>query len=453
MPASLHGAPGSPQRRRIGDFDMPLNRITSCILLGLALLWSAAAIGQTILTADGQTAAYTQVQNVLGAPPETPDCSHPSFGPHITEALDTTLGKSVFVFHIHVTPDNDRCVNFDRQRLEIKTDGSSADALKGFLNDSVTYRWKFKLDAGFQPSSNFTHIHQIKAGDGDSGAPIITLTPRKGSPNIIQVIHSTGSSGGTSLGTVTSTALAPFLGTWVEAVERVTYSHTGSYSLVLTRISDGATLLTYSNNNIDLWRVGTTFSRPKWGIYRSLLSQADLRDEDVRFDRFCIAKAPADCASDQRICVTPPTDGAWHITAFSSKSGTFTAQFDATPSISPISAAVGLSHGAQTAFSGFANLVIFTTSGTIQARNGSSYAPASGIPSAAGITYHFRLVVNVPAHTYSIFVTPSGGSEITVGTNFAFRTEQNTVSSLDHWGGLVNTSLGGTLTVCNFKVQ
>ncbi len=437
------------------DITVRQNLKTKYVLLFLALSWSTSALlGQTILTADGTTAAYTQVQNALGAPPETPDCSHPAFGPHITEAMDTSLGKSVFVFHMHVTPDNDRCVNFDRQRLEIKTDGSSPDALKGFLNDSVTYRWKFKLDAGFQPSSNFTHIHQIKAGDGDSGAPIITLTPRKGSPNIIQLIHSTGSSGGTSLGVVTSTALAPFLGTWVEAVERVTYSHTGSYSIVLTRISDGATLLTYSNNNIDLWRVGTTFSRPKWGIYRSLLSQADLRDEDVRFDRFCIAKAPADCVSDQRTCVTPPTDGAWHNTAFSpAKTGTFTATFDATPSISPISAAVGLSHGTQAAFSGFANLAIFTTSGTIQARNGSAYAAASTIPSAAGVTYHFRLAVNVPAHTYSIFVTPSGGTELTVGSNFAFRAEQNTVTSLDHWGVLANTSPGGSLAVCNFSVQ
>ncbi len=51
------------------------------------------------------------------------------------------------------------------------------------------------------------------------------------------------------------------------------------------------------------------------------------------------------------------------------------------------------------------------------------------------------------------FVTPNGGSEITVGSGFAFRTEQNTVTSLDHWGALVNTTPGGTLQVCNFSVQ
>jgi hypothetical protein len=33
-----------------------------------------------------------------------------------------------------------------------------------------------------------------------------------------------------------------------------------------------------------------------------------------------------------------------------------------------------------------------------------------------------------------IFVTPPGGKEQTVGSNFAFRTEQNAVTALDAWG-------------------
>jgi len=61
-------------------------------------------------------------------------------------------------------------------------------------------------------------------------------------------------------------------------------------------------------------------------------------------------------------------------------------------------------------------------------------------------------VINILSHTYSIYVTPPGGTEQTVGSNFAFRTEQNTVTSLNWWGSLVNTSPGGTLTVCNFGV-
>src|SRR5262249_54786708 len=143
---------------------------------------------QRFLNADGQTDTYTLINNLLGGTAqEVPDCSHPDFGPHITQAWDADLGKFAFIFHIHITPDNDRCVAFDRQRNEIKTYGPSPDYLKGFLGDSVTFRWRFRLDSGFQPSPSFTHIHQIKAGDGDSAAPIITLTPRSGNPNLLQI--------------------------------------------------------------------------------------------------------------------------------------------------------------------------------------------------------------------------------------------------------------------------
>ena len=270
-------------------------RFSTGFLLALVLGCTPALRAQVTLSADGQTDAYTLVNEALGTAPETPDCSHPSFGPHITQTFDSDLAKSAFVFNIHVTPDNDRCINFDRQRLEIKTDTSSPDYVKGFLNDTVSYRWKFKLPAGFRPSANFTHIHQVKAGDGDDGAPIITLTPRAGSPDILQII-ATDSNGNGS--TVFQTNLAPFLGVWVEAFEKITYSHTGQYSLVIKTLDGGTTLLTYSNSNIDLWRTGTTFCRPKWGIYRSLDSASSLRDEQVRFDRFCIAKGSDTCPSD-----------------------------------------------------------------------------------------------------------------------------------------------------------
>jgi len=151
-------------------------------------------------------------------------------------------------------------------------------------------------------------------------------------------------------------------------------------------------------------------------------------------------------------CTTATATGAWLNTAFPSHSGTFTATFDATPSVSGQGSTVGISKGAQTANTGFANIVAFSATGVIQARNGGSYVD-SAVHYSGGNTFHFRLAINVTAHTYSIFVTPAGGTEQTVGLNFAFRTEQNTVTSLDHWGAKVNATPGGTLKVCNFTVQ
>jgi len=151
-------------------------------------------------------------------------------------------------------------------------------------------------------------------------------------------------------------------------------------------------------------------------------------------------------------CATATSGGAWQNVAFSAQSGTFTAEFDATPSTAPIDNVVGLSRGPQTAYAGFAALARFSPTGNIDARNGGAYAAASTIPYSANVTYHFRLAVNVPAHNYSIFVRAAGGAEQTVGTNFAFRTEQNTVTSLDWWGTFVNASTPGSTTVCNFTI-
>ena len=247
----------------------------------------------TYLIADGKTDTYELISSVLGWNPiENPDCGHPEFGPHIAQEWDDDLEKYAFVFYIHVSFDNDRCKNFDRQRNEIKAYSSSLDYLKGFLGETITYRWRFKLDDGFQPSSNFTHIHQLKDYGGNISSPIITLSPRIGSPDILEIAHYDSTRIHAVLGTA---PLELFTGVWVEAYERMTFGHEGSYSIELRNLSTGALLLAYDDPNIDLWRFGAEFVRPKWGIYRSLNSQEYLRDEQVHFDRFCLAKGGDDC--------------------------------------------------------------------------------------------------------------------------------------------------------------
>jgi hypothetical protein len=249
------------------------------------------------LVADGPGNTYELISSVFGGDPvEDPDCAHPLFGRHVAEIFDSALNKNVFVFYIHVTPDNDRCNGLtDRQRNEIKTYGPSPDNLKGQLNETVTYRWKFKLDAGFQPSPNFTHIHQIKAGDGtNDGAPVITITPRTGTPDQLEIIHN-GNTTASTLGKVKTINLSSFKDTWLEVTEKVIYKTAGYYEISIKKITDGSVLLNYSNNNIDMWRDAATFCRPKWGIYRSLNNVPYLRDEAVRFADFCIAEGDAVC--------------------------------------------------------------------------------------------------------------------------------------------------------------
>ena len=137
----------------------------------------------------------------------------------------------------------------------------------------------------------------------------------------------------------------------------------------------------------------------------------------------------------------------------SSQTGTFTVTYSATPSASPMDGLVGLSNAPVSSFGGMACLMRFNPSGNIDARNGGAYAAAATIPYSAGLTYAFRVVVNVPAHTYSIFVTPPGGSELTVGTNFAFRTDQSSVTSLNYWNLRAEPTPAGSLTVSGFNLS
>lgn len=236
---------------------------------------------QVVLKADGSSDAYGHISGVLGGQAcEVADCVHPV--KHITETFDKQLNEYVFVFHAHAKLDNDRCKNYDRERVEIKTYGPSDAKLKGEKGETVIYQWKFKIDSVFKAQPTFTHIHQIKAGDGDDGAPIITFTPRFGEPDKFEIIH-TGSSKENSQGVLTRVNLADFKGAWVEVTEKLYYDSNGTYNVEIKRIADGKILLAYTNSHIDLWRNGTSFCRPKWGIYRSLKSPEYIRDEDVSF--------------------------------------------------------------------------------------------------------------------------------------------------------------------------
>ncbi len=237
-----------------------------------------------VLNADGPGNTYELINNVL-APGynavENPECAHPAFGRHIAEVWDAELNSYVFEFYMHVTPDNDRCINFDRQRVEIKTYESSPANLKGTIGETITYKWKFRLAPGFQPSSSFTHIHQIKPVNGDDGNPLFTLTARKGNPNKLELIHDNTTK-------VATADLSLFDGVWVQAVETIKVGAHGTYSMMIKRISDDETLLSYSSTDIKTIRPDNDFIRPKWGIYRSLNDAASLRDESIRFNLFSI---------------------------------------------------------------------------------------------------------------------------------------------------------------------
>jgi hypothetical protein len=157
--------------------------------------------------------------------------------------------------------------------------------------------------------------------------------------------------------------------------------------------------------------------------------------------------------ASQTGCVsTPPTSNAQRVSFPVSPTNGFTATFSVTASSSAIDAALGPFAPASSNPSSLSRLINFSPDGVIQVRNGDSFV-SSGVSYAAGETLRFRLVENLPATTYSIFVTPPGAAEIPLATNLQVPSDQRGATTMGGWGQLVKAPEGATLTVCNFSVQ
>lgn len=273
-----------------------LNAATYTGLIAIGMLTTASAYASVTLTANGLGDTYELIESKnVGI--ETPDCGHSVR--HIREVYDGGLNKYVFAFDAHRNLDDDRCTNTDRQRTEIKTSPAGSPAQQHTYGETAYYRWKFKLPTGFQPSPSFTHIHQIKAFNGsDEDSPLLTISPRSGNPNVMQIIFN-APQGQSGSGVKAQTSLSPFINTWVEAFVQFRSHDAGNIQVTLKRLSDGATLLSWNSGTVDTWRAGASYNRGKWGIYRSLNNISYLRDETVLFADWCFTEAGAsDCPSN-----------------------------------------------------------------------------------------------------------------------------------------------------------
>lgn len=225
-------------------------------------------------------------------------------GIHCEVVYDEDIEQYVFQFLIHANAevlDGDRGKKIDRQRNEMKSQTSAQwYKMNGNWDEWQKLQWKFRIPKGFQPSSSFTHIHQIKAQEGNNGSPVITITLRAnsdGSNKRVQVIHN-GDSKATNKGTIVDNVpLSYFEDQWVQVTTVMHYTHEGYFSIKIERIDDGKVLMDKEMTNIDMWRNGAISLRNKFGIYRSygktLESEDDrpsngIKDESLRLADFFV---------------------------------------------------------------------------------------------------------------------------------------------------------------------
>jgi unsaturated rhamnogalacturonyl hydrolase len=242
----------------------------------------------------------------------------------------------------------------------------------------------------------------------------------------------------TGVATVAAPVFTPAPGTYASA-----------QSVSISTTTSGATIRYTTDGSTPTSTTGTVYSGP---ITISATTTLKAIAYESGFNNSSVTSGTYTISSSGGSTTISSADGFYNVPFGSTQIGTFTATIDAVPSLSPSNTAISLCQGAQTSYAGLACIARFNPSGDIDARNGGAYAAASTIPYSAGVSYHFRFVVNVPTHTYSLYVTPAGGTEITVGSNYAFRTEQAGVTSLDTWNVDVSATPGGSVTISNLNV-
>jgi len=67
-------------------------------------------------------------------------------------------------------------------------------------------------------------------------------------------------------------------------------------------------------------------------------------------------------------------------------------------------------------------MILKMYSGYFYAMNGSSYAKSANVTYSTNTSYHIRILANMSAKTYDVFITPSGGSQTQIANDYAFTT-------------------------------
>ncbi len=141
----------------------------------------------------------------------------------------------------------------------------------------------------------------------------------------------------------------------------------------------------------------------------------------------------------------------WYNKSISNQTSPFQIEFDATPKVANVNGVIGVSKGAASGYANLAAAVRFSSAGLIDARDGGSYRSTNASVSyGPNIKYHVTMMVDTSLKKYSVYVKMPSGNQMTVAENFAFRTEQANVSSLDNFGGLSTVSPG--VEICNVQV-
>ncbi|GAA4114032.1 hypothetical protein GCM10022393_13290 [Aquimarina addita] len=144
------------------------------------------------------------------------------------------------------------------------------------------------------------------------------------------------------------------------------------------------------------------------------------------------------------ICNTSSDE--WSGVVAENQNSFFRTSFNVIPNDSNMDGVIGMSNGDADAYADLAVIVRLNQDGEFDVRNGSSYASSTIVSYTAGATYNISLEVDLASKKYDVYVTSPSGETIRIADDFAFRSDQSGVGTLNNW----NWKSGvGSLQVCD----
>lgn len=160
----------------------------------------------------------------------------------------------------------------DRQRTEVKGMVRNGTALQMLNGQTWQINYAMYIPSSLHGTKNFTHIFQTKTVSPDAG-PWCTLDLTRAADGTEMInARAYGNSGSPDIAAAT---LAPLRDRWVTVQWTLTVGQSGAATFTLLN-GTGASAPVFMTGRMTgvVMPAGTSYVRPKWGIYRSILSDA-----------------------------------------------------------------------------------------------------------------------------------------------------------------------------------
>jgi len=194
---------------------------------------------------------------------------HSSSGSFTNDSYDNMTNPSSgtfrFVLRFNSSQwDGDRNTsNDDRQRAEVKGLGSHQKT-----GETFEYGHTWKTSRG--GSGSFWHVFQLKATNGDNGAPLVVDSITGGSSAAVRYCS------GTQSGFTVAKSYSFSVGSFTTALIRVKTATSGGS---LQAAINGGSMS--GKTNVGMYRPSASDYRPKWGSYRGVSSSSPYGNDTV----------------------------------------------------------------------------------------------------------------------------------------------------------------------------